>query len=96
MGRAGQLIGETNTTKDSYMKRQLLLILVVAAMAMPAAAGLFSAKGDNAEEKRAAVRKDREAILAKLYRRASGQRDKRSSKRPAMARLTIRTLTCFS
>ena len=49
------------------MKRQLLLMLVVAAMAVPAAAGLFAAKGDSVEEKRAAVRKDREAILAKLF-----------------------------
>ena len=49
------------------MKKQLLLAFMVAAMAMPAAAGLFSAKGDNVEEKRAAVRKDREEILAKLY-----------------------------
>jgi lipid-binding SYLF domain-containing protein len=50
-----------------YMKKQLLLILLVAAMAMPAAAGLFSAKGDNAEEKRAAVRKQRDKILEQLY-----------------------------
>jgi lipid-binding SYLF domain-containing protein len=40
---------------------------MVAAMAVPVAAGLFSAKGDNVEEKRAAVRKDRDEILAKLY-----------------------------
>ena len=49
------------------MKKQLLVILVVAAMAMPAAAGLFSAKGDSPEEKRAAVRKQRDEILQKLY-----------------------------
>jgi lipid-binding SYLF domain-containing protein len=40
---------------------------MTAALAMSAAAGLFSAKGDSAEEKRAAVRKDRDEILAKLY-----------------------------
>jgi lipid-binding SYLF domain-containing protein len=40
---------------------------MVAALAMPAAAGLFSAKGDNVDEQRAAVRKDRDEILAKLY-----------------------------
>jgi lipid-binding SYLF domain-containing protein len=34
---------------------------------MPAAAGLFSAKGDSVEEKRAEVRKQRDEILAKLY-----------------------------
>jgi lipid-binding SYLF domain-containing protein len=49
------------------MKKALLLISVVTALALPAAAGLFSAKGDSAEEKRAAVRKDRDEILAKLY-----------------------------
>jgi lipid-binding SYLF domain-containing protein len=49
------------------MKRTILLTLVVAALAMPAAAGFFSAKGDSAEEKKAAVRKDRDEILAKLY-----------------------------
>ena len=40
---------------------------MVAAIAAPAAAGLFSAKGDSAEEKRAEVRKQRDEILAKLY-----------------------------
>jgi lipid-binding SYLF domain-containing protein len=37
------------------------------ALALPVTAGLFGPKGDNNEEKRAAVRKDREEILAKLY-----------------------------
>jgi len=41
--------------------------MLVAALALPAAAGLFSAKGDDAEEKRGKVRKDRDEILAKLY-----------------------------
>jgi lipid-binding SYLF domain-containing protein len=49
------------------MKKALLLIPMVTALALPVAAGLFSAKGDNTEEKRAAVRKDRDEILAKLY-----------------------------
>jgi lipid-binding SYLF domain-containing protein len=49
------------------MKKRLLLTLMVAALALPAAAGLFGAKGDSAEEKRAAVRKERDTILAKLY-----------------------------
>ena len=49
------------------MKKQLLLIFVVAVIAAPAAAGLFSAKGDSVEEKRAEVRKQRDEILAKLY-----------------------------
>lgn len=50
------------------MKKAILLTFMVAALAMPAAAGLFSAKGNSAEEKRAQVRKDREEILAKLYK----------------------------
>jgi lipid-binding SYLF domain-containing protein len=49
------------------MKETMLLTLMLAALAMPATAGLFSAKGDNVEEKRAAVRKQRDEILAKLY-----------------------------
>jgi lipid-binding SYLF domain-containing protein len=40
---------------------------MVAAVAAPAVAGLFSAKGDSVEEKRAEVRKQRDEILAKLY-----------------------------
>jgi len=40
---------------------------MVAALAIPVTAGLFGAKGDSAEEKRDAVRTDRDAILAKLY-----------------------------
>jgi lipid-binding SYLF domain-containing protein len=40
---------------------------MLAALAMPASAALFGAKGDSAEEKRATVRKDRDQILDKLY-----------------------------
>jgi len=49
------------------MKKQILLSVFLVAMAIPVSAGLFGAKGDNADEKRAAVRKDRDEILAKLY-----------------------------
>jgi len=49
------------------MKKALLLACMIAALAMPAMGGLFSAKGDNPDEKRAAVRKDRDEILTKLY-----------------------------
>jgi len=49
------------------MKKVLLLTFAVAALAMPAAAALFGAKGDSADDKRAAVRKERDEILAKLY-----------------------------
>lgn len=49
------------------MRKAILLTIAAAALAMPVAAGLFSAKGDSAEEKRAAVRKQRDEILAKLY-----------------------------
>lgn len=49
------------------MKNALTLVCMVAALALPVAAGLFGAKGDNPEQKRAAVRKDRDDILAKLY-----------------------------
>ena len=49
------------------MKKALLLACMVAAVAAPAIAGLFGAKGDNPDEKRATVRKDRDEILARLY-----------------------------
>jgi len=49
------------------MKKRILMTLMAAALAMPAIAGLFSAKGDSADEKRATVRKQRDDILAKLY-----------------------------
>jgi lipid-binding SYLF domain-containing protein len=53
--------------KATDMKKVVLLTPIVAALAMSAAAGLFSAKGDSADEKRDAVRKQRDEILAKLY-----------------------------
>ena len=49
------------------MKKTILLTSLAAALAMPVIGGLFSAKGDNPDEKRAVVRKDRDEILAKLY-----------------------------
>jgi lipid-binding SYLF domain-containing protein len=49
------------------MRKQILLTVAIAVLAMPVTAGLFSAKGDNPDEKRAVVRKQRDEILAKLY-----------------------------
>jgi lipid-binding SYLF domain-containing protein len=49
---------------------------MAAVLAMPAKAGLFGAKGDNPDEKRAAVRKDRDEILAKVYAAHPGTKDK--------------------
>jgi lipid-binding SYLF domain-containing protein len=49
------------------MKKVILLASMLVALAMPATAGLFGAKGDSVEEKRAEVRKQRDQILAKLY-----------------------------
>lgn len=49
------------------MKKLILLTCIAAALTMSAAAGLFSAKGDSPDEKREAVRKQRDEILAKLY-----------------------------
>jgi len=40
---------------------------MIASLALPATAGLFSAKGDTVAEKQQAVRKQSEEILAKLY-----------------------------
>ena len=58
------------------MKQVILLTCMVAALAMPATAGLFGAKGDSPEEKRAAVRKGRDEILAKLYAAYPDAKDK--------------------
>jgi lipid-binding SYLF domain-containing protein len=49
------------------MKEIVLLTCILAALALPAAAGVFGPKGDDVEEKRAEVRKQRDGILAKLY-----------------------------
>ncbi len=58
------------------MKRSLLLLLATTCLVLPAAAGLFGPKGDNAEEKRAKVRKDREEILARLYKEHPDAKEK--------------------
>jgi lipid-binding SYLF domain-containing protein len=49
------------------MKRLILLTCIAATLALSASAGLFGAKGNSLEEKRATVRKERDTILAKLY-----------------------------
>jgi len=49
------------------MRRTLLLTSMIALLALPVAAGLFGPKGDSLEEKRNAVRKNRDEILSKLY-----------------------------
>jgi len=58
------------------MTKKILILLTVAALAMPAAAGLFGPKGDSTREKRAKVRKDRDEILAKLYTERPEAKDK--------------------
>ena len=58
------------------MKHKLLLVLTAAGLALPAAAGLFGPKGDDLEEKRARVRKDRDEILARLYKENPDAKDK--------------------
>lgn len=58
------------------MKKLILLTLMGVALALPVGAGLFSAKGDTAEEKRAKVRQDRDEILAKLYASHPEAKDK--------------------
>jgi lipid-binding SYLF domain-containing protein len=49
------------------MKPPILGTILAVLLTTPVAAGLFGPKGDDAEAKRDAVRKDRDAILAKLY-----------------------------
>jgi len=58
-------------------RRQILLAAaLVCALALPACAGLFGPKGDNIEEKRDKVRKERDAILAKLYQEKPEAKEK--------------------
>jgi lipid-binding SYLF domain-containing protein len=49
------------------MKKATIVLTMIATLVIPAAAGLFGPKGDSAEEKRNAIRKDSKEILAKLY-----------------------------
>jgi len=58
------------------MKKLIFLTCIAALLAMPAKADLFGAKGDNPDEKRAAVRKDRDEILAKVYAAHPDTKDK--------------------
>jgi len=58
------------------MKKLIFLTCIAAVLAMPAKADLFGAKGDNPDEKRAAVRKDRDEILAKVYAAHPDTKDK--------------------
>ncbi|NJO55361.1 MAG: hypothetical protein HC834_02275 [Rhodospirillales bacterium] len=57
-------------------KRSLLLLLTSACLVLPAAAGFFGPKGDDLEEKRAKVRKDRDEILARLYKEHPDAKEK--------------------
>jgi len=58
------------------MTKRILITLTVTALALPAFAGLFGPKGDSVKEKQAAVRKQRDEILAKLYAEHPEAKDK--------------------
>lgn len=58
------------------MTSKNLCIITAVLLALPAAAGLFSPKGDSVAEKQAKVRKDRDEILAKLYSEKPETKDK--------------------
>jgi lipid-binding SYLF domain-containing protein len=58
------------------MKNKLLLVLTVTCLALPAAGALFGPKGDDIEQKRAKVRKDRDEILAQLYAKRPEAKEK--------------------
>jgi lipid-binding SYLF domain-containing protein len=53
-----------------------LCVITAVLLALPAAAGFFSPKGDSVAEKQAKVRKDRDEILAKLYSEKPETKDK--------------------
>ena len=54
----------------------LTAVLAVTVLAVPTSAALFGPKGENNEEKRAQVRKQRDEILAKLYAEHPEAKDK--------------------
>lgn len=54
----------------------ILLTLAVMVLALPTRAALFGPKGEDNEEKRAQVRKQRDEILAKLYAEHPDAKDK--------------------
>jgi hypothetical protein len=58
------------------MTSKNLCIITAVLLALPAAAGLFSPKGDSVAEKQVKVRKDRDEILAKLYSEKPEAKDK--------------------
>src|SRR5262245_44496141 len=71
-----RISNKPNQTKRNTMKSRISLTLAVAALALPTVAGVFGPKGDSIEEKRAAVRKQRDEILAKLYAERPEAKDK--------------------
>lgn len=58
------------------MNKRILLTLLAATLAWAAVAGVFSPKGNSIDEKRAAVRKQRDEMLAKLYAAHPEAKDK--------------------
>jgi lipid-binding SYLF domain-containing protein len=58
------------------MKKQILTVLAMIALAVSANAALFGPKGDDNEEKRGKVRAARDEILAKLYATHPDAKDK--------------------
>jgi hypothetical protein len=67
MHRQQQLKSSTERYEDVPLKKTTLLTTILAVLAIPAFAGLFEPKGDDIEQKRATVRKERDEILTKLY-----------------------------
>ena len=61
---------------NSWPATRLIAFLAMLLLALPVAAGLFSAKGDNPEEQRTKVRKDRDEMLEKLYVKYPEVKDK--------------------
>jgi len=58
-------------------RRQMFIAAALGcAVVVPARAGLFGPKGDSIEEKRAKVRKERDDILAKLYKEKPEAKEK--------------------
>ena len=57
-------------------RQVFLAVALVCAVALPALAGLFGPSGDDLEAKRSKVRKERDEILAKLYKEKPEAKEK--------------------
>lgn len=75
MANDGRMMTVATPSKHNIVAR-LAALVAVTMLVLSTSAGVFSPKGDSLDEKRAAVRKQRDEILAKLYAAHPEAKDK--------------------